>query len=108
MTSIEPDLQIYIGALAIFIAGTALGGAGVAWYFVVAHLPRLVAKEISMPVIAAFQPVIDELTALPGAITQALSNAPLPAGAASAQDVTDTLGAVQTAADAAKAAVPAA
>lgn len=59
-----------------------------------------------MAVIAAFQPVLDELNALPGAITAALSNAPLPAGSASAQDVSDTLSAVQTAASAATAAVP--
>lgn len=59
-----------------------------------------------MPMIAAFQPVLDELNALPAEIAAkvAASAGVLPEGAASAQDVTDTVAALQAAADTAKAA----
>ena len=102
------NAQVILGAAALFLGGMLLGSVATWAYLWALKSPLIFAKDKLMAVIAAFQPVLDELNALPGAITQALSNAPLPAGAASAQDVTDTLGAVQTAADAAKAAVPAA
>lgn len=69
----------------------------------VANLPLLICllkpKENPMAVLAAFQPVLDELNASIAAV-QALKD-----GAVSAQDVADTQAAVQTAADSLKAAV---
>lgn len=60
----------------------------------------LLNRKTDMAVLSQFQPVIDELNAAVTAI-QGLHGA-LPPGAASAQDVADTLAAVQTAADAVK------
>lgn len=56
-------------------------------------------------ILAQFQPVLDELTAAAAAITAATE---AQAGTVSAQDVADTLAAVQAGADAVKAAIPAA
>lgn len=89
-----------------WLLAVALASVPATLYSIARVIEALNQRTLPMAVLAAFQPVLDELAALPDAIAAKVASAggTLPEGAASAQDVTDTLAAVQAASDAAKAA----